>query len=309
MVSDELHQLKGIVIAIKANYYIVEIDFHQFHSFSSNKVNFNKNQRFLCTLRKRLIHRGFSVYVGDNVEIESVDSNTHRAVICGIEPRKSFFKRPPVANITEVYVLLSIQKPSFDFEQASRFLLTAEHSGLQVSLILTKSDLTNNDDLIHKVKRLRNWGYYPISISVRSGKGVEAFINKIRLSKLAVLCGPSGVGKSSLLNCLLPDESILIGDLSGKLQRGRNTTRNVQLYSLKEGVFIADTPGFNRPDLQVSPIELQTLFPEIRSQLANSSCKFRDCLHQDEPGCGIDKNWERYVQYRKLLNEMINFLD
>jgi len=306
VVLDELPLVKGLVVTIKANYSIVEIDLNQSQPFSHNGLVGLNNLRFLCTLRKRLTHRGFSVRVGDRVVLESIDMNAFTAVISNLEPRESLLSRPPVANVTEVFVVLSVKSPSFDFDQASRFLLTAEKSGLSVYLILTKTDLINAEDLDNVIKRLTNWGYTPIAVSVKNGQGMELLTRKLKRSQLAVLCGPSGAGKSSILNHLLPNESISIGDLSGKLQRGRHTTRNVELYALDKGSFIADTPGFNRPDLKVRPVKLQTLFPELQDQVLNCSCRFRDCLHTDEPGCGVDTNWERYRQYRKLLGEMIS---
>jgi len=118
--------------------------------------------------------------------------------------------------------------------------------------------------------------------------------------------GPSGVGKSSLINYLIPGKSIPVGDLSKKLKRGKHTTRHVELFSLGQESFIADTPGFNKPDFDIKPHSLGRLFPEIRSQLKNKKCKFRNCLHLDEPGCIISRNWERYDTYRNFVKEMIN---
>ncbi len=307
MVSDESYKLKGIVIAIKANFLIVEIDQNQAKCFPKNGLITKRKLRILCTLRSRLRHRGSFAKVGDIVFLESIDWKENRAVVSKIKPRRNLLTRPPVANVNEVVVVLSLKKPAFDFKQASRFLLTAEKSSLKISLILTKKDLIPSQELEEKVQRLKTWGYNPLAVSIRNGDGIEAFIKQRKNCQLSVLCGPSGVGKSSLLHYLLPKEKISIGDLSGKLQRGRNITRHVQLYSLGEGSLLADTPGFNRPDLQVKPFQLQMLFPELRAQINNHSCRFRNCLHSGEPGCVVDTNWERYMQYKELLEEMINY--
>ncbi len=306
MVLVNLSSAKGIVVAKKANYYIVEIECDVFND-SLDYQSKNNHNRLLCTIRQRLIHHGLSINVGDRVSVESIDWNSARAIITKLHSRKTFLSKPPVANVTEIIVALSVKEPLFDFDQASRFLLTAEQTGLDIFLLLTKIDLITSTQLFHQVRRLKGWGYNPLPVSTKNGKGLDILLDQIKLTNLAVLCGPSGVGKSSLLNCLLPKESILTGHLSVKLKRGRNTTRNVELYSLGTNTRVADTPGFNRPDVRIDPIELQLLFPEIRSQLPKASCKFRNCLHLDEPGCDIDTSWERYTQYRKITEEMITF--
>ena len=302
---DECEKFKGIVVAIKANYLIVEID-SSWLKVSQLKNKREHSFRLLCTLRKKLLHQGFAVHVGDDVFVESINWSLGHGVISKLEPRKSCLTRPQIANATEFIVVLSLKDPVFDYNQASRFLLTAEQSGLKVSLILTKLDLISSNEVSEKIQYLTAWGYKPTAVSIKNGKGIDAFLQQIRLSKLAVLCGPSGTGKSSLLNHIMCQELITIGSLSTKLKRGKNTTRHVQLYSLAENTLVADTPGFNRPEIKIEPVKLQTLFPEIRSQIKDCRCKFRDCLHRDEPGCVVDKSWQRYSEYRKLLDEMIN---
>ncbi len=301
----ESSSLKGRVVAKKANYFIVQPDINSFKNFYHDDLIPNKNFRFLCTSRRRMIHFGMVVNVGDFVVLDSIDWKTNRAVIVELEPRTSFLSRPPVANVTQVVVVLSVKSPDFYVEQASRFLLTAERSKVNVGLILTKTDLISNEELNYLINRLSGWGYKPMVVSMKTGIGVKQIKDKFFNSNLSVLCGPSGVGKSSLINLMISDEIIATGNLSRKLQRGRHTTRNVQLYSLGEGIFVADTPGFNRPDLQCDSLDLQFLFPEFRCQSEVDNCRFRDCLHCDEPGCSFDKSWERYPQYRKLLDENI----
>ena len=299
-------KLRGVVVALKANYVIVELDFKQEISSVINRPLDSLSNRFLCTIRKRMIHKGCFISVGDYVFIEAIDWNSARAVVSDVEPRKTWIDRPPVANVTEIFVMLSAKDPTFDFDQASRFLLTAEKTGLEVSLVISKSDIIIPNKLNTHIERLKGWGYQPFPISVVDGQGINALLKKLKTAKLSVLCGPSGVGKSSLLSYLLPDESIAIGLLSGRLKRGRHTTRHVELYSLGQGSLVADTPGFNRPDLKVDPINLAFLFPELRTQLLSQSCRFRDCLHRDEPGCALDRDWERYSYYREFLDEMIS---
>ncbi|MEC9030224.1 MAG: ribosome small subunit-dependent GTPase A, partial [Cyanobacteriota bacterium] len=173
-----------------------------------------------------------------------------------------------------------------------------------VHLILTKRDLITSDQLEQQLVRLRGWGYRPMAVSVQTGEGLGALKNKLSSTRLAVFCGPSGVGKTSLLNQLLPQLSLRVGAVSGRLQRGRHTTRHVELFRLCEGSLVADTPGFNRPELPADPRKLAVLFPEFDGQIEDYPCRFRDCFHRDEPGCGVDKSWERYPIYKRFLEEM-----
>ncbi|MEG4809085.1 ribosome small subunit-dependent GTPase A [Microcoleus sp. F8-D3] len=123
--------------------------------------------------------------------------------------------------------------------------------------------------------------------------------------KITVICGPSGVGKSSLINQLIPALNLRVNAVSGKLGRGRHTTRHVELFELPGGGLLADTPGFNQPALECDPSELAAYFPEARQRLALGSCQFSDCSHRDEPNCVVRGGWERYEYYLQFLEEAI----
>ena len=153
---------------------------------------------------------------------------------------------------------------------------------------------------------MQGWGYEPILVSTHSGLGLEQLRAQLANIPISVLCGPSGVGKSALLNGLLPGLALRVGALSGRLQRGRHTTRHVELHEFAHGSRVADTPGFNRPELPDDVSNLEVLFPELRAQLAQHPCRFRDCLHRDEPGCGVTRDWERYPMYRRAVEELMD---
>ena len=123
--------------------------------------------------------------------------------------------------------------------------------------------------------------------------------------KITVICGPSGVGKSSLINQLIPALNIRVNAVSGKLGRGRHTTRHVELFDLPGGGLLADTPGFNQPALECDPSELPRYFPEARHRLTLGSCQFSDCSHSCEPNCVVRGDWERYEYYLQFLEEAI----
>ncbi len=302
----ELLNVKGVVVALLANYLVVEIDLSNNQIINLNMQNSGLQViRLLCTTRSRLHYHGFFANVGDQVFLDAIDLGKRRAVITEVLVRNSWIDRPPVANATDIFVVLSILEPSFDVDQANRFLMMAEQTGLKVNLILTKLDLISDKIFNQFNMRLTGWGYEPIAISLQNGRGISKLLEKLKDSQLAILSGPSGVGKSSLVNYLVPNASVRVGDLSRKLRRGVNTTRHVELFSVSSGSFVADTPGYNRPEFQVEADTLQLLFPELREQLLDKSCKFRNCLHRDEPGCQIDKNWERYVYYRDFIEAII----
>ena len=303
--SDNLQQLNGIVVSSKANYLNVEIHRLEAKNFSKF-IEKSSKIRLLCTQRNKLRFIGSKVNVGDEVVVESIDWKLKRGVICEVKNRKSFIDRPPVSNVSNIFVFLSVSEPAFSFNQASRFLITAEKTGLDVTLVLTKIDLISSSELKKLISNLHTWLYKPICISISNNEGIKILISKLKASKISVLCGPSGVGKSSLINTIIPSQSLLISPVSTKLKRGRHTTRNVELFTLDNGSFVADTPGFNRPEIEIEPGKLASLFPEFRSQEIIKPCKFRDCLHRDEPGCLMDKNWQRYSFYCECVDEMIS---
>ena len=304
MNKTKFNKLKGIVVAIKANFLIVEI----LHRISEPDVldKFPKKIRLLCTCRKKLEYQGLSIDVGDLVSVESVDYKYRRAIISEVDNRKSFLKRPAVANVTLVSICISVDEPLFDIEQVSRFLLTAECANIKPMVILTKIDLISKKNLASYVNKIKTWGYHCVPVSIRDSQGIDSLIKIFRKTNLTVLAGPSGVGKSSLINQLIPSASRPTSSVSKKLRRGINTTRHVELFSIGNGSLLADTPGFNRPEIDCEPSSFAFLFPEFRTQLTNSKCKFRDCLHRDEPGCVINKSFERYSFYRENLEQMIN---
>ncbi|MFL0749911.1 MAG: ribosome small subunit-dependent GTPase A [Prochlorococcus sp.] len=305
MVVAETPRLAGMVVALQANFLEVELEIpNQVSLVGLTGLTDVRRSRLLCTRRTRLDHRGAAIHVGDRVWLEAIDWQQCRAVVADVEPRQSWLNRPPVANVTAVVVALAVKQPCFDSDQASRFLLNAEQTGLAVHLILTKRDLITSDQLEQQLVRLRAWGYRPMAVSVQSGEGLDSLQDQLSSNRLAVLCGPSGVGKTSLLNKLLPQASLRVAAVSGRLQRGRHTTRHVELYRLCEGSLVADTPGFNRPELPGDPRNLALLFPELRRQLETRPCRFRDCFHRDEPGCEVEKSWERYPIYKRCLKEM-----
>jgi ribosome biogenesis GTPase len=285
----------GRVVALLANFCWVELD-------RPGPAGIN---RLLCTRRTRLGKSGLQISTGDRVRLDGLDWSGRRAAVAELLPRSSLLDRPAVANLTRVVVMVSLAEPELDPLQLTRFLITAEATGQPVELVLSKADLLQPAVLGCWCARVRTWGYEPIALSTSTGLGLQPLRERLSQPGLAVLCGPSGVGKSSLLNRLRPELELRVGEVSGRLSRGRHTTRHVELFPIAPGALVADSPGFNRPTLPSDAASLAALFPELRQQLVAAPCRFSNCLHQGDPGCAIASGWDREALYRQCLAEVL----
>ncbi|MBD2107386.1 small ribosomal subunit biogenesis GTPase RsgA [Nodosilinea sp. FACHB-13] len=293
--------LWGLVVAIQANYYRVRLDKNS--DLPNDVVS---GQILLCTRRARLRKTGQQVMVGDRVQLEAIDWAGGRGAIAAVGPRRSVLDRPPVANADQILLVFALAEPDLDPQQLGRFLVKAESTGVPVHLCLNKQDLVSTATRRYWQEQLDAWGYPATMISLQEDETVQTLLPQLQ-GRTTIISGPSGVGKSSLINWLIPQASLRTGAVSGKLGRGRHTTRHVELFELPGGGFLADTPGFNQPDLALTPLVLGQCFPEIRSRLAKGVCQFNDCLHQDAPGCAVDPHWSRYDFYLTLLKEALEY--
>jgi ribosome biogenesis GTPase / thiamine phosphate phosphatase len=287
----------GTVLAVQANYYWVQLDVCGVDGHPSSRS-------LLCTRRSRLKKIGQQVMVGDRVQVENPDWAGGRGAIAQVLPRHTELDRPPVANADQILLVFALAEPAIEPLQLSRFLIKAESTELLVCLCLSKSDLATTAEQKRWSDRLRQWGYDSTLISTQASTGLAELRPRLE-QKITIISGPSGVGKSSLINWLVPSIDIRVGAVSGRLGRGRHTTRHVELFELPSGGLLADTPGFNQPDLDCDPSELAFYFPEARQRMAQSTCQFSDCLHRTEPNCVVRGNWERYEHYLILLAEAI----
>ena len=299
----------GRVVALQANYCRVELD----------APGPEGCRRLLCTRRSRLDHEGLQVWVGDRVRLEGIDWTAGRAAVAQLEPRRNLLQRPAVANVDRVVVVAALAEPDLDPLQLTRFLVAAEGSGAAVDLVLGKADLVAKPALRQACADFEAWGYPVFPLSTRTGLGLAALRHHLRTAAgITVLCGPSGAGKSSLLNALIPDLDLRVAAVSGRLQRGRHTTRHVELFAMQSelaaadalalfpvaAALVADTPGFNRPELPSDPVVLAQAFPEIRQRLALGLCRFRNCRHLGDLGCAMGTDWPRFSLYRQCLEEV-----
>ncbi|ESQ28565.1 hypothetical protein EUTSA_v10019531mg [Eutrema salsugineum] len=278
----------------------------------------------LCVVRAVLKKIRRRVLVGDKVLVGSIDWVDRRGMIENVFHRRSEILDPPVANVDHLLVLFSLDQPKLEPFTLTRFLVEAESTGIPLTLALNKSELISEEELESWKIRLRRWNYEPLFCSVGTKDGLDAIAFILR-NQTSVIVGPSGVGKSSLINILRSNsgsameeenwfEPILgnkgfedqrVGEVSTRSGRGKHTTRNVSLLPVSEGGYLADTPGFNQPSLlKVTKQSLALCFPEIRKLIEEEQCGFKDCLHIGEPGCVVKGDWERYPYYLQLLDEI-----
>lgn len=265
-----------------------------------------KKEPLECSIRGKLKLGSEGIFVGDKVEYSIMDG---AGVITGIMPRETVLKRPYIANVNMIVLVFAHRNPDPNEYLMAKFLVLAKASGVPYMVVLNKTDLASKSDAKNLEETYRGYGYQIICTSVVSHLGKRT-LQKALSGKVAVLAGPSGVGKSALVNMIAPGYQLQTGTLSEKISRGKHTTREVQLLPVKPESFIADTPGFSQISLDfLKPNELAGCFPDFESYL--NACKFTTCLHQSEPGCVLKDavsngkiSARRYQCYLELLAEI-----
>lgn len=258
---------------------------------------------------------GDRVVVGDHVTLDPPDRHG-TARIADIEPRRNALtrrtasgrgSRPVAANLDRVLVLVSVADPDPVVQLTDRLLVIAAGNHIPAGVVITKIDLASHADLL---RRFRQAGYPVWPVSILTGEGIDELAAELA-GHVTLLTGPSGVGKSSLLNRLQPGLALRTQEVSRKIGRGRNTTVAAVMVPLDGGGYLVDTPGFSDVGIWgIDPRELAQCFPEMRA--AAERCKFPDCRHAAEPDCAVraaveagQVELDRYESYRTLLKELL----
>ena len=278
-----------------------------------NSKNLNEENIYECKLRGTLKVKNdkMNCIIGDCVKFDAKER-----VIEKIEKRKNFLYRPLIANIDFIGILFAIKSPNFDFTNFQKMLLNANSQNIPVVLILSKIDSVSEEELEEFLTKFRKIfrdtiSIFPISTQTNTGlTKLKQYINE----KSVVISGPSGAGKSTLINTLIGEEILTTNDISEKTKKGRHTTIESRFFMSAPHSYIIDTPGFSTLDFpkMEEKKELEKLFPEFLEFIPD--CKFRDCIHVNEPNCAIKENVEngniskeRYDFYLYSL-ENIRFL-
>ncbi|MCL2361925.1 MAG: ribosome small subunit-dependent GTPase A [Defluviitaleaceae bacterium] len=247
---------------------------------------------YICTARGVFRNRQITPFVGDNCIID-----TNKNAIQSIKPRKNILRRPPVANIDQVIVTMAAAEPEFSAGLLDRFLVIAAYENVDAVICINKYDLHKGPDIYTHYGKA---GYPLVFVSAATGLDLDK-LAAIMSGKLNVFAGPSGVGKSSLINALLPGANMETGDISQRLRRGKHTTRHAEILALGAG-YLVDTPGFSSLEVEGIPAEdIGGCFPEFEPFFG--MCKYNNCLHDKETDCavkeqvGIAIHPKRYESY------------
>ena len=244
--------------------------------------------------------------VGDFVEFESTSLTD--GYLLEIFPRKNELVRPPVANVDQVIVVASLVEPDFSYHLLDRFLVSLEQKQIEPVIYLSKVDLLGDSTLLEEIKATYRLAGYRVIIGDEDGLNqVKALLE----NRLTVLAGQSGAGKSTLLNQLVPGLALETGEISEALNRGKHTTRHVELIDVAKGL-VADTPGFSSIDFfDLEVTDLPKMFPEF--VVLQDACRFRECSHTHEPDCAVKEALAegkiaqiRYDNYLLFLQELKN---
>jgi len=262
-----------------------------------------------CKAKGIFRKEGVKPLVGDNVELDVLDEAEKLGNIRQILPRKSALLRPAVANVDQALVLFAIVKPNPNFNLLDRFLINMERQQLPTVICFNKEDIASDREKEALRKSYETCGYRVLFISALENRGVEQ-VKTILEGKTTTLAGPSGVGKSSLINRLAPHIHMETGEISEKIERGRHTTRHSEIIPLGRETYIMDTPGFTSLEIpDITKEELGGYYPEFRTY--EPFCKFRGCAHLSEPSCGVKEAVEagkistvRYENYKILYREL-----
>ncbi len=253
---------------------------------------------------------GIVLCVGDIVNVEILQEDSSKGVIDKIYPRKNYFSRPPISNIDLLLVVFAAKNPKPNYPIIDKFVINSQLHGIKPVICINKKDLISEEELVY-IKKIYGPAYEVVALSTKTGEGIEELFQLIK-GKTVALAGPSGVGKSSILNKMLPSANMETGQLSQKNMRGKHTTRHVEIFQMEQGGMVFDTPGFTSLELNdMDENDLRDYYPEF-VQL-NGLCRYDNCKHLKEPDCAVTRAVKagsihplRYKAYVANMEELKN---
>ncbi len=267
------------------------------------------DKTFECKAKGVFRKNGISPLVGDDVEFEVTDPLENEGNILKILKRRNELIRPACANIDQVLIVFAAADPEPNYNLLDRFLVLMMKQSVSAVVCFNKKDIVNDEKLSVIAGNYEASGVKVIFTSVLYGEGAEE-IKKILKGKTTILAGPSGVGKSSMMNMLFPDAGMEIGELSRKIKRGKQTTRHTELVRIDDDTYLCDSPGFS--SIYLNDIEfkdLKSFFPEFAAY--SQDCRFLSCNHINEPDCAVKQavsdgkiSKSRYGNYCLLYDEL-----
>lgn len=286
-------KMRGLITENVANMYKVEIE----------------NRTYEAVARGKLKQDQISPVVGDFVEVELLDEEKKQVAINKICNRKNYVKRPKIANLDKIILVVSSVNPKPDILMLDKQLAFAEYMDIDPIIVFNKIDLDTTKQYEQIKEDYEKIGYKVINTNAKLGIGTEELTSLMSNAKCA-FSGNSGVGKSTLINSIFKENKTDEGEISIKNKKGKNTTTIIKLYKIDNNTYIADTPGFSTFDIfEIESSELATYFKEFEDLV--SECKYTDCEHIKEEDCGIKKaleenkiNPKRYERYKKIYLEL-----
>lgn len=289
--------MHGLIIENKANLYKIKIEEN-----GNSKV-------YTATARGKFKNDNLTPVVGDIAEISILDENKNSAVIESLQERKTYIKRPKMANITQIIFVVSSKHPKPDLLLLDKQLAFAEFLHIKPLIVLNKIDLDDKQEFINISNIYTKIGYKVLQTDAKTGTGISELMEELE-NNISAFSGNSGVGKSTLINDIFKESITEEGEISVKNKKGKNTTTDIKLYELDKDTYIADTPGFSTFDVYEIPYrELEKYFIEFRK--GSEQCRYVGCSHIKENECGVKEELEnnrisvsRYENYIKIYNEL-----
>ena len=285
--------MQGVIIENIANLYKIEND---------------KKEIYEAYARGKFKKDEITPVVGDFVQFEVTDEENKKAVINEIYERKVYIKRPKMANVTQLVLVVSSKNPKPDLLMLDKQLAFAEFLGVKSSIVLNKIDLDEEKEF-KEIKEVYTKIGYKVIETQANKKDIGELIEILK-ENINVLAGNSGVGKSSLINAIFNKELTQEGEISSRNKRGKNTTTSTKLYEIEDNTYVADTPGFSTFSIEEIPSkDLAFYFKEFKNEIQN--CEFVGCTHIKEENCGIKKaikegriSQDRYNRFCKIYEEL-----